>query len=149
MTLFLYLLAAIDALVAADEEENASALFNRYVVTSTKPKGKSNLTLHPCMEDQGDMNAVVQSVLEHRKFGTRNGLTFHPLPDTTLKNGRVNKNFRRAKRYFANQYQDGGLERVNEVYGSLLQRISVVQIDVQDPTNGPRIFNSLNSRHNR
>ena len=39
-----------------------------------------------------------------------------------------------------------GLERIQTICRAFLERMSVVQIDVWDPTNGPKIFDSLNSR---
>ena len=55
-------------------------------------------------------------------------------------------NYRAALRFFSGQAKLEKLKRVRDIYTALLDQISVVQIDVFDPINGPKIFDSLNSR---
>lgn len=146
-TLYLHVCAAIKTLVDRGEADEAESLFRKYLVTSVTKKGKSNLTLHPCKEDRTDLNAVIYELLDNKGFRERlQGFTFHPLTGTDTKKGRISQNFSLIKRFYREQYAEAGIERVRDVYATLLQRISVVQIDVQDPTNGPKIFDSLNSR---
>lgn len=146
-TLYLYVAAIIKTLIECNEKEEAALLFRSYIVSGVTVPNLSNLTLHPCKEDQGDLNAVVRELLETRDFGTTlEGFKFQPLPETSEAKGRISVNFRAAKKFLRSQYEKGKAERISEITRSLLNRFSVVSIQVKDPTNGPKIFNSLNSK---
>lgn len=145
-TLYLYMCAVVRLLLEEDEPEEAAGLFRKFLVTSITTNARSNLTLQPCKEDQADLNAVIREILGTKSFGKNLAFTFIPLPGTVEKKGRIAANYILTKRFLRSQLQEGGLERVRSIYTCLLQRVSVVQIDVQDPTNGPKIFDSLNSR---
>ncbi len=60
--------------------------------------------------------------------------------------GRLWSNYRSALRFLTLQANLETIQRVKLIYTALLDQISVVQIDVLDPVNGPKIFDSLNSR---
>ncbi|KZE95367.1 hypothetical protein AVP42_00343 [Agromyces sp. NDB4Y10] len=146
-TVYLYLCAAIHALALAGEAEEAAQLFRRYIVTNVPTGRRSNLRLQPSGEDQGDLNVVIRELttmrqLEPALVGTHINL----LPSDERKHGRVETNYKRAKRFYRLQSAEGGSDRIREIYTALLQQLSVVVIDVNDPTNGPKIFDSLNSR---
>ncbi|MCO4253826.1 DUF262 domain-containing protein [Pseudarthrobacter cellobiosi] len=146
-TLYLYMAAAIRTLIDAGQTEEASNLFRKYMVTSIQSEGRSNLTLHSCREDQGDLNLVIRDLLGAKGFGeSLIGFSFLELPHDHPRRGRIHKNYAAAKRFMRTQFTAEGLGRVRSIYSCLLQRISVVLIDVHDPTNGPKIFDSLNSR---
>ncbi len=68
------------------------------------------------------------------------------LSPTGWETGPLWKNYVIARKFFKDQADSYGTERVNLILSALLERVSVVQIDVVDPTNGPKIFDSLNSR---
>jgi hypothetical protein len=70
---------------------------------------------------------------------------FKPLPSASVGRGNIRNNYRAALRFLRGQQDQGGIERVRAVYQAILDSMSVVQIDVWDPTNGPKIFDSLNS----
>ena len=55
-------------------------------------------------------------------------------------------NYRIAIRFFEEQVKKEGIDRLRALYKALLESMSVVQIDVWDPRNGPKTFDSLNSR---
>lgn len=146
-TLYLYMCAAIKTLIDEEESSEAANLFRKYMVTSIDTRGMSNLTLHSCKEDRSQLNEVVRELLETKGFEKRlAGFEFRRLAGTGVTTGTLRNNYAAAKRFFRSQLDQGGIERVREAYTCLLQRVSVVQIDVQDPTNGPKIFDSLNSR---
>ncbi len=146
-TMYLYMCAVVRTLVENGEPEEAANLFKKYLVTSISTGSRSNLTLHPCKEDQADLNAVIREVLGLKNFDKGlQGFTFVPLPETNETRGRIAANFALAKKFLRAQVAEGGLDRLRVIYTCLLQKMSVVQIDVQDPTNGPKIFDSLNSR---
>jgi len=68
------------------------------------------------------------------------------LPAAGSDKGRLRNNYRAALRFFEGQVEKENLERLKSLYKALLESMSVVQIDVWDPTNGPKIFDSLNSQ---
>lgn len=146
-TLYLYVCAIVKTLLDVDEFDEAGALFKKYLVTSIATGTRSNLTLQPCIEDQADLNSVMLEILGTKNFAKHlGGYKFVPLAGTKLANGRIASNFKLAKKFLRAQRVEGGMDRVRAIYTALLQKVSVVQIDVQDPTNGPKIFDSLNSR---
>lgn len=146
-TLYLYMCAVVRCLIELGELDEAANLFRKYLVTSINTGSRSNLTLQPCKEDQADLNSVVRELLGAKNFDKNlQGFSFVPLPDTTESRKRIAQNYALAKKFLRAQIADGGVERLRTIYTCLLQKISVVQIDVQDPTNGPKIFDSLNSR---
>ena len=53
-----------------------------------------------------------------------------------------------AVRFFEDQVDKENLDRLRALYKALLESMSVVQIDVWDPINGPKIFDSLKTRAN-
>lgn len=145
-TIYLYMCAVVRTLIDVGLVEEAEALFRKYLVVSVGTYGKSNLKLQPSREDQGDLNAVIRDILGARNFDQHlAGFSFKPLAASGEARQRISKNYASAKRFLKRQLAEDGIERIRDLYGSLLQRMSVVQIDVKDPTNGPRIFDSLNS----
>ena len=146
-TMYLYMWAVVRCLIDADEADEAANLFRKFLVTSIDTGARSNLTLHPCKEDQADLNVVIREILGTKNFDKKLlGFVFAPLPGTVEGKGRVSANYGLAKKFLRAQLHEGGIERVREIYTCMLQKMSVVQIDVQDPTNGPKIFDGLNSR---
>ena len=146
-TLFLYLAAAIKVLSDAGHADDASALFQKYLAIGRNVKEGSNFKLHSCKEDRKQLNSVIDDLLKNAKLAVSIG-TFAPkkLSDTGPVNGTILKNYEAAKRFFRHQEDTFGISQVLTIIGALLDRMSVVQIDVLDPTNGPKIFDGLNSR---
>ena len=73
-------------------------------------------------------------------------LKYKPLPAVGEDKGRLRNNYKACLRFFEEQVKQEGMVRLHKLYKCLLESMSVVQIDVWDPTNGPKIFDSLNSR---
>ena len=146
-TMYLYMCAVVRTLIDADEPDEAANLFRKFLVTSIDTGIRSNLTLQPCKQDQADLNTVIRELLATKAFNKKlPGFSFAPLPGTVEAKGRIAANYGLAKKFLRAQLNEGGPDRVRAIYTCLLQKMSVVQIDVQDPTNGPKIFDSLNSR---
>ncbi len=94
------------------------------------------------------MNVVMSDLISDLAFLEKLGSNFkpRPLPNTGNPSGTLLRNYRSALRFMDNQAKEGGTDRVRDVYVAMLEKMSVVQIDVWDPTNGPKIFDSLNSK---
>lgn len=146
-TLFLYIIAAAKILGEHGHTDDAVGYLQTYISIGRKSKSGSNLKLHPCKEDRKQINWVIDDLLSDSEISV--GLdNYRPdkLTNTGTNTGRLRKNYISAKRFFQNFAESEGPEKVIEVLDGMLERLSIVQIDVIDPTNGPKIFDSLNSR---
>lgn len=94
------------------------------------------------------MNQVVSSVFNKQKLRAK----LAPLELIQLATGdgpestQVLRNYKLAKKWMREQFQIGGRERVDLILTAVLLGMTVVQIVVQNPLNGPTIFDSLNSK---
>ena len=151
-TVFLYICGVVRVLIELGELELAKQLFLKFVIVSNAGTGAgSNLRLHTSHEDRLSLNAVIDDVLQVGAFEKLLvGFTFIRLkssdtPDPSAGKS-IKRNYDAAKRFFRAQYDQGGLEWMQKVAEGFLSGLTVVQIVVQDPTTGPKIFDSLNSR---
>ncbi len=146
-TLFLYISAVVKTLADQEEFSDAASLFLKYLAIPRDTSLNSNLKLHPCKEDRAQLNIVIKDILKSRGLRDKLG-SFNPkmLPSSGSEKGVLLNNYKSALRFLYSQFDQGGLARLKDVYEKLLESMSVVQIDVWDPTNGPKIFDSLNSR---
>lgn len=146
-TLFLFVVAASVIMSEYGLEDDAVDYLKTYVCLGRKGPGGSNFKLHSCKEDRRQVNAVIDDILGHSGLAVKLD-NFRPekLSDTGAPTGRVTKNYDAAKRFFDNFAETEGGNRVKEILDAMLERMSIVQIDVVDPTSGPKIFDSLNSR---
>lgn len=147
-TLFLYVCAAVKFLTEIDRASDAAGLFLKYLVINRDTKS-SNLKLHPGKDDRAQLNAVFADMLAMEPLSSKlGGFKYKPIPAplNSQTTGVLIQNFRNAISFFKQEYKQGGLQRIETIYTYLLNKISIVQIDVKDPTSGPKIFDSLNSR---
>jgi hypothetical protein len=146
-TVFLYIAAAVKTLCKHDCHDEALGLFQKYLALGRTTGLVSNLKLHPCKEDRVQVNKVISDLLGDALLVEKLGsYKPKPMPAGGIADGPLLKNYRAASRFFDDQFKQGEIERIRAIYSTLLDRMSIVQIDVKDPTDGPRIFDSLNSR---
>lgn len=148
-TLFLYLCAVVRVLCKAGEYQEASGIFLKYIAIGRKTSLRSNSKLHSCKDDRAQLNYVFDDLLANKDFAAAvSPFKYRPLATSGSgsERGRLRNNYRAAVRFFEEQLKLEGVKRVQLIYQALLENMSVVQIDVWDPTNGPKIFDSLNSR---
>lgn len=145
-TLFIYLAATIKILCELKEITEAKGLFLKYLVIGREIGQVSNIKLHPCKEDRAQLNRVFGDLLSNKTFSKElENVRINYMPATGSRNGTLWNNYRTAVRFMKEQVDQGGIKRIQDIYTSILSCMSVVQIDVNDPTNGPKIFDSLNS----
>jgi len=146
-TLFLYIAAAIKTLAECGEEVEAAGLFLKYLAIPRDTNLHSNLKLHPCKEDRAQFNYIIKDLLKVKGLKVKiSGAKIKMLQPSGPVRGQLRNNYKSALRFFKSQLDQGKLDRVRTVCQAMLESMSVVQIDVWDPTNGPKIFDSLNSR---
>lgn len=146
-TLFLYLCAVVKVLASYGEVPEAAALFLKYLVINRDTGAMSNFKMHSCKDDRTQLNHVYIDLLSDSNFkAALQGFKLRPLAKSGADSGVVRNNYRSATRFLKDEYDQGGVDRIRSIYKAILNQMSVVQIDVWDPTNGPKIFDSLNSR---
>lgn len=146
-TLILYLCAVVKTLCQEKSYNEAASLFLKYLVIPHASNVPSNIKLHPCKEDRNQINSIYSSLVDNKSFKEAlNGFNLKLLPSTGKNRGALKNNFNSAVKFLKEQYEAEGIERIQAIYSAILESMSVVQIDVWDPTNGPKIFDALNSR---
>ena len=146
-TLILYLCAVVKVLCHGKEYGEAAGIFLKYLVIARETKLPSNLKLYPCKEDRQQFNTIYIDLLASSSLVKElGGFKVKLLASTGKERGQVKNNYHSAVRFLKDQVEAEGIQRLRDIYTAILESISMVQIDVWDPTNGPKIFDSLNSR---
>lgn len=140
-TIYLYLSAGLKTLADQGLVDDAVSLFQKYLAIGRTVKAESNFKLHSCKEDRNQLNQMMDDLQKNSEFAVKLG-SFQPqkLSPTGWMSGPLSKNYLGAKRFFKDQADNYGTERVSAIINALLERVSVVQIDVVDPTNGPKFL---------
>lgn len=146
-TIFLYICAIVKKLCQLGETAEALSLFQKFLVITRETSQPSSFKLYPSRHDRAQLNAVFKDILSDSAFKAK---IVGPAPKFLVasgpENGTLRNSYRAALRFLDQQAKDGGLERITQIYTAILESMSVVQIVVADPTNGPKIFDSLNSQ---
>lgn len=145
-TAFLFMAAVVKVLANCKEYDEAAKLAQNYLQIGRDYR-KSNLRIHSSRLDRSMMAAVIEDLRADVKFCEALKPHFlNALPSYGPNRGPIRNNYNRFKRFFVDEFEQGGLERVRQIYEVFLNSFTVVQIDVIDPTDGPKIFDSLNSK---
>jgi len=146
-TLYLYLCAIVKTLCKYDHYDEAAGLFLKYLVINRHTSLITNAKLQSSKDDRKQLNRVLDDLTADQTLvGKLSSFKFKPLPAVGSDRGRLWNNYKAALRFLSNQAKLESVDRLRDIYSALLEQISVVQIDVFDPINGPKIFDSLNSR---
>ncbi|MCG3776061.1 MAG: hypothetical protein JW395_2910 [Nitrospira sp.] len=147
-TVFLYICAIVRTLCKNKLYEEATGAFLKYLVVNRETRLASNSRLHCGKEDRAQLNGVLEDLLADQAFAAGLGaFKFKPLPAVLdSKRGRLYSNYRGALRFLDEQVKLEGIERLRAIYNALIESMTVVQIVVRNPIDGPKIFDSLNSR---
>ena len=155
-TCYLSLIALAKTFTSHDMLDDAMGLYQRYLVILHKTSYITNAKLICCKEDRAGMNHIFHDLTSNSAFlhmiQDKNN-EYKPMPDTGSSNGRAWKNYRLLCKFFENKYAENektevgqGKQILLDLYDKLVNCMSVVQIVVKDPTDGPKIFDSLNSK---
>jgi hypothetical protein len=148
-TAFLYVAAVIKNMCRLKEFDAAKSLFLRYLVIGRSIDGSPNIKLQPCKEDRAQMNGVFLDLYKSHKFVDELGGSdqYRLLTAAGPETGKISTNYKKMCSLIKKKTEgEDAVNRLHSILAALLQRMTVVQIDVSDPTNGPKIFDSLNSR---
>lgn len=145
-TAFLFIAALVKFLSSVGFPEEAASLAQNYLQIGRDYR-KSNLRIHSSRLDRTMMNMVIEDMRSDGKFvSALKPYELNALPSYGANKGPLRNNYNKFKRFFNDEYAQGTIERVRQIYGVFLNNFTVVQIDVLDPTDGPKIFDSLNSK---
>jgi hypothetical protein len=145
-TSFLFMAAAVKVLALNGNHEEAAKLAQNYLQIGRVFK-KSNLRIRSSRLDRTMMNAVIADLMSDEKLAAAlKPYELVALPSYGAGRGPLRNNYNRFKRFFSDEIEQGGIERLRQIYEVFLSNFTVVQIDVVDPTDGPAIFDSLNSK---
>lgn len=146
-TTFLFIAAVVKVLSISGHRDEASKLAQNYLQIGRDYKG-SNLRIHSSRLDRTLMRSVIEDLTSEKEFmESLHPYQLNPLPGYGAIKGPLRNNYNRFKRFISEEMdQPGGVDRVRRIYEVYLNSFTVVQIDVLDPTDGPKIFDSLNSK---
>lgn len=144
-TIYLLICAVVSTLLRKKHPDEASEIALNYLFTR---EGTANLKIRliPSLPDHGDLNLVIDELWSSGLGEPLKAYTLSKLPSAAVNNGKITQNFGALKTYTNAIYKDAGLEGVQNLLYLVLNSITVVQIVVKDPTSGPKIFDSLNSK---
>ena len=155
-TCYLSLLALCKTFASHGFYDDAIALYQRYLVIIRNTSQITNAKLICCKEDRAGFNAVfhdLNSVSTFYQQIQKKDCEYRNMPNTGSIQGKVLENYRSFCKFYEKKYSDSEKALPGEGYNTLLNffsklvdSMSVVQIVVKNPTDGPKIFNSLNSK---
>lgn len=155
-TCYLSLTALAKAFSQHEMIEDAVGLYQRFLVILHNTSHITNAKLICCKEDRAGMNHVFHDLVENSEFAHRiqeSNNSYKQMPNTGSTTGRIWKNYQMLVKFFNNKFEEsaktedgGGEKTLKLLYTKLVECMSVVQIVVKDPTDGPKIFDSLNSK---
>lgn len=144
-TVYLMICSAVSVYLSLGETDEALGLAENYVFL--RRRGQLHTKVVPSMTDRQDMNLVLSALLAEGLGETKGlgGLPYQALQKTNT-SGQVIKNFDTFKKLLKQIHKEYGLTRLKHFISAALESLHVVEIVVQDPSAGPKIFDSLNSR---
>jgi uncharacterized protein with ParB-like and HNH nuclease domain len=146
-TIFLYLAACVKVLCLNKHFDLAKTLFDSYIIIPGSNNLSSNIKLHSCKQDREQMNLVIDELQSDPEFKKLiKGQRVKKLHTYGESHSIVKKNFDYALHFLTDQFEEGGSDRIQQILNTILYKMSVVQIEVKDPLNGPKIYDSLNSK---
>jgi uncharacterized protein with ParB-like and HNH nuclease domain len=144
-TFYLLIAATVRTLLHQQRVEEASELALNYLFTREGTK-ELRASLISSIPDLGDMKAVIDDLWGS---GLKDGLSTYTLvnwTNTKPNNGQVLKNYEFLCKHTLGIFRNDGEEALNHFISAAQSGLTVVQIVVKDPTSGPKIFDSLNSK---
>lgn len=150
-TVFLLLAAIVRWMVINKHFKRASELFLSYLVIERLDTANSKL--HSSKDDRGQLNKIFETLIGNKEFQRHLGSFSYiklPEPSEGTNNGPLRKNFNRFLKFINNSSDhfntdDEKIAHVENILSALVSSFSIVQLNVNDKSNGPVIFDSLNA----
>lgn len=144
-TIYVLICAIVRTLLRQKLVDEASEIALNYVFTR-EGKNLLKIRLIPSMPDHGDLNLVVDELWASGLQEALSGYELSKLPSAAVNTAQISRNFKSLTSYTNGIYRESGLDGIQKLLHIVLDAITVVQIVVKDPTSGPKIFDSLNSK---
>ena len=145
-TIYLTVCAAVSVLLRYQKLDEASALASKYLLVSNN--GYFMPKVSPSMPDRHDLNQILGSLF-NEGLEKAPHLKVYPLRKLSSlgeREAQISKTYSEIKRKFKQFASESSIEGVLALTEIALSNLSAVEIVVQDPSAGPKIFDSLNSR---
>jgi hypothetical protein len=131
------------------DPSEAWELITRMILRSTGVGKPMILKLQPSRADREPMNRIIRDLLDKPAFTdirTQGGFAVEYPSDSGQKpSGKIEANFKLARKFFIEEFDQGGDEQLANLRRALQFQLSVVLINVKDKLSGPKIFDSLNA----
>lgn len=145
-TIYLLVCAAVSVFLKHEQEETAAQLAAKYLLASDK--GYFVPKVSPSMTDRHDLNQILGGLFNEGLSESPQLKVFDLKKLSTLGNreGQISRTYREIRKSLAEVAKDSSIEKLGKLTTMALTSLSSVEIVVQDPSAGPKIFDSLNSR---
>lgn len=156
-TCYLALIALARVFSMHNMTEDALGLYKKFILINQRRSMSTNAKIICCKKDRASMNRVFQDLMSESSF-------FNSVKDTEYEykfmqnSGRDDERawqvYRMFIEFFENKYLDAendsgsgaGRAMLLDLYGKLVDNMRLVEIVVLSPTDGPKIFDGLNSK---
>ena len=147
-TIYLFMCAAVKIIATKLSEATAHPYLTRYLVNTVNSDG-SNIILQPGFTDRAQLNRVLGDIYKVpalQPLLVNNPLNKLSAPQASKPNGKMWDNYKILEKELRLVGEKQGWHTVKDLLDTALSQLSLVQIVVNDPTSGPVIYDSLNSR---
>lgn len=145
-TIYLIVCAAVSVLLKHQKLDEASALAAKYLLATNN--GYFVPKISPSMPDRHDLNQILGSLFNEglEKSSHLKVYSLRKLSSLGEREAQISRTYREIKTKFRQFAMDSSVEELLKLTELALSALSTVEIVVQDPSAGPKIFDSLNSR---
>ena len=145
-TIYLTVCAAVSVLLKHQKLEAAAALAGRYLLASHN--GYFMPKISPSMPDRHDLNQILGSLFNEglEKSDHLKVYALKKLSSLGENEAQISRTYGEIRKRFRQYATDSSIEELLKLTDIALTSLSTVEIVVQDPSAGPKIFDSLNSR---
>lgn len=145
-TIYLTICAGVSVLLRHQKLDEASALASKYLLASNN--GYFMPKVSPSMPDRHDLNQILGSLF-NEGLEKAPHLKVYPLRKLSSlgeREAQISRTYFEIRKKFRQLASEGSIEDLIGLIEIALSSLSAIEIVVQDPSAGPKIFDSLNSR---
>ena len=145
-TIYLTVCASVSLLLKHEWADTAASLAAKYLFATDK--GYFVPKVSPSMTDRHDLNQILGGLLVEGLAESPQLKVFELKKLSSLGNqeGQISRTYKEIRKALAKLVSDYSVEKLNDLTNKALTSLSSVEIVVQDPSAGPKIFDSLNAR---
>jgi hypothetical protein len=147
-TMFLFVLSLANELIANGKIDEGVGYITDYILLKAKTVQEgSNLKIRPAPADCASMNGVVQGVLQRRGVDVGTDYAFTPISVISHRDSpKIEAAYKTISAWAKGMSSNFGDDYLESLIDVVLRNLTIVQIVVRDPLDGPTIFSRLNAR---